>query len=232
MTVIIGYINSNRNDIVSALYSDNLELKNDNSIKKVVDKIIKIDDRYFIGSVGLGLTKLIINVWIKYFEDFQDAKKSFENINQLTASIKEGINECITLWKIDNIINEAYLKEFGNHLSSLVILDKKNNELFYVELGKILKGEIKMELQKLEKGTLYEFGIPASINDKDYNMESCSIFNRKGIDLLIKEKLRHIRSNIDADIGLLGSYFIRINENEEFNSAFKNKGEIIKNYFK
>ncbi len=231
MTVIIGYINSNKNDIASALYSDNLELKNDNSISKVEDKIIKIDDRYIIGVVGLALVKIIINIWIKYFEEFQSSKKSFANIDQLMDCIEEGINKSITQWKIETIIDELYMNKYDQHESSLVILDKKNNKLYYAELGKILKGETKIELKQLEKGFLYEFGIPVR-NNLLYNIQSFNGFNKEKIDYVIKEKLNDAHRNFNQEIGRLGCHFLKVNNDEAFHSAYLKPEDIIKNYFK
>lgn len=229
MTVVLGYINSNEVNTISAIFSDNLETNGDK--RKIVDKITKVDNRFVLGFLGLGLVNWVVNDWIKYFEEYRNLSDSYSSIYELSKDIELGVNFCINHWKTENIIKDCYVNQYKNHPSSIVVLDIKELKLYYLELGKILVDRCDIQIKELEKGKLYEFGVSAIDSPCGYIESRLSYFEKEGIVKFINDHIRELHSIHKKEIGLLGSYFLKIDQSSTFVSCFSDKESFIRNKF-
>lgn len=229
MTVVLGYINSNKESKISAIFSDNLETNGDK--RKMADKIKIVDNRFVLGFLGLGLVNWVVDDWIKYFEEYGNLNNSYSSIYELSNDIELGINFCINHWKTENIIDDCYVNQYKNHPSSIVVLDIKEQKLYFLALGKILVDRCDIKIKELEKGKLYEFGVSAIDNSSGYTESRLSYFEKEGILRFIKKHIRELHSIHKREIGLLGSYFLKIDESSTYVSCFSDKETLIRNKF-
>jgi hypothetical protein len=218
MTVILGYINSNETNNISAIFSDNVET--DGEVRKIVDKIRIVDNRFVLGFLGLGLVDWIVDDWIKYSEEDDNFRKAFSSIEELSKNIETEINFCIDSLKTEEKIPTIYYERFCNYPSGIVLLDNKEQKLYYLELGRILMTHCEIKLQELEKGFIYEFGISATNTNEGFIKKYYYCFDKEETKRFIGEHIRELHSIHPKEIGLLGCHFLKIDENSSFVSCF------------
>jgi hypothetical protein len=154
MTVLIGYINSNYEESIGSVFSDNKETTSEGS--KLADKLTEINNRFVIGFSGLAITSVIVELWIKNLEQFVNSFNQIETISDLIKELENGINKCIPYMKSNDMIDQEYYDSYKDLGSDLFVLDHVANKLYYLELGQVFMNTCSIKCNELDPGNLYK----------------------------------------------------------------------------
>ena len=217
MTAILGYTNRKNEQSIGVLAADDLVGWCDSK----EDKLMKINNRFVIGIVGLETVKWALYYTTEYFSQFNASRININNINELEAHLTESFDYCFKRWREEKFYSNISEQESINSL--LIVLDTIDNSLYYSNIGRVwlIDDDYEIQFKKLEDGKLYAFGAVAP--GVDYIEELYTDFDQASIIKFMCKRMRKYMIDTRGIIGDLGSMEINIlgeNAKESFSSAF------------
>lgn len=239
MTLIISYTHRNKSSAIGALYADD-RVGSGNGQKgnanKKADKISKLSSRFFIGTIGLEVTKWAIDYAIAAFEQYDSPDYHFDKIEELSKHLESGFKYIFSQWRN----NDAYyVPEQENCLSALILLDTKDKRVYYSETIKVWGSEeIKVKFNSMDDGVHAFF-----LRDDKLVLDFLSVFDhikplRSLKYNLFLEHVKKITKNLNNEFGdefsESGSYKILVSGKGSYSfyrSAFESYKEFFDNNF-
>jgi|GEM_PF-5181057 hypothetical protein len=242
MTAIMAYSNFKEKESIGFLAADNWVIypnKRKQRTKAKADKLSKIHRRFTIAVAGLEIVDNVIEMCLRYFDQFDNIKPKIETMDDLASFMHQYFSYSFPQLKNANIYSDE--KQYTDMDSELIILDCQTNKLYYSNIGRVWEAENRFDIKFIElaPGNLYWFGLPVSKEKKKigYEMEALDSLDESEIRGYFDSKLKSFKMNpLHKDaLGNLGAQQINVlgtKPYSKFLSTFSSPLDFVNNFIR